>query len=311
MRGSHDDLLRSVSRSFYLSLRFLPAPMRDPVSLAYLLARFSDTVADAPAIAEADRIAALDRFAAAVSGRAGGTPIVSADWVASLVRPGERDLAARIDLLLDRLHALSASERELVREVLETILRGQRWDLLAFHDDPVPCVNAEDLLLYTHRVAGCVGEFWTKIAATQLGSRFADPDQIPAMLGSGRKLGQALQLVNILRDLHEDFPRGRCYLPADELRAAGWSGRGMPSAAAVAPVFRHWIDRCRELLDEAESYTRLVRDPRIRFSTRLPMLLAAGTLRLLEEAGPERVLRERVKVGRATVSLCALRALLF
>ncbi|MBP6602801.1 MAG: squalene/phytoene synthase family protein, partial [Verrucomicrobiales bacterium] len=48
--GTHRELLKSVSRSFYLSMRFLPAGMRDPISLGYLLARFSDTIADAPGL---------------------------------------------------------------------------------------------------------------------------------------------------------------------------------------------------------------------------------------------------------------------
>ena len=39
-------LLKSVSRSFYLTLRVLPTGMRDPVGLAYLLARAADTIAD-------------------------------------------------------------------------------------------------------------------------------------------------------------------------------------------------------------------------------------------------------------------------
>ena len=49
MNGSSDltgDLLRGVSRSFYLSLRILPAALREPIGLAYLLARAADTVAD-------------------------------------------------------------------------------------------------------------------------------------------------------------------------------------------------------------------------------------------------------------------------
>src|SRR5205085_6562347 len=40
------DLLRRVSRSFYLSLAILPRPLREPIGLAYLLARATDTVAD-------------------------------------------------------------------------------------------------------------------------------------------------------------------------------------------------------------------------------------------------------------------------
>ncbi|MCA1964642.1 MAG: squalene/phytoene synthase family protein, partial [Prosthecobacter sp.] len=39
-------LLASVSRSFYLTLKALPAELREPISLAYLLARTADTIAD-------------------------------------------------------------------------------------------------------------------------------------------------------------------------------------------------------------------------------------------------------------------------
>ena len=46
-----DDLLRRVSRSFYLTLRVLPRAIRPQLSLAYLLARATDTVADTEAIA--------------------------------------------------------------------------------------------------------------------------------------------------------------------------------------------------------------------------------------------------------------------
>src|SRR5437667_11202004 len=43
-------ILRSVSRSFYLSIRFLPAQLRQPIALAYLLARATDTIADTTGI---------------------------------------------------------------------------------------------------------------------------------------------------------------------------------------------------------------------------------------------------------------------
>ena len=131
------------------------------------------------------------------------------------------------------------------------------------------------------------------------------------MLASGRRLGQALQLVNILRDLHEDFPRGRCYLPADELRAAGWSGAALPAPGAVAPVFQRWLGTCQAFLEEADDYLVAVRDARLRFCTRLPRILAGATATLLDEAGPERVLRERIKVGKGVVWGSMARALFF
>ena len=63
-------LLRSVSRSFYLSLRILPGPLRDPLTLGYLLARATDTIADTPEPSIAIRTKALRELAAAIQGAA-------------------------------------------------------------------------------------------------------------------------------------------------------------------------------------------------------------------------------------------------
>ena len=60
------DVLRGVSRSFYLSLRWLPARVRGTVSVAYLLARVSDTLADTAEAPLAGRLDLLRRFARTV-----------------------------------------------------------------------------------------------------------------------------------------------------------------------------------------------------------------------------------------------------
>ena len=52
-------LLKGVSRSFYLTLRVLPVGMRDPIGLAYLLARAADTIADTSLISPEQRLAML------------------------------------------------------------------------------------------------------------------------------------------------------------------------------------------------------------------------------------------------------------
>src|SRR5437879_11786056 len=63
------ELLKPVSRSFYLSIRLLPRALREPVALAYLLARPSDTIPDRHAAPAYKRIALLDRFARAIAGK--------------------------------------------------------------------------------------------------------------------------------------------------------------------------------------------------------------------------------------------------
>ena len=63
-----EKMIASVSRSFYLSLRFLPSEMRGTASLAYLLARATDTVADTNALPEDDRLEFLEAMKSAING---------------------------------------------------------------------------------------------------------------------------------------------------------------------------------------------------------------------------------------------------
>src|SRR5438552_17119582 len=73
LRGS---ILARVSRSFYLSIRLLPKKLRDPVSLGYLLARASDTIADTTKIPRESRAAKSQLLARGLLRQALGAPIV-------------------------------------------------------------------------------------------------------------------------------------------------------------------------------------------------------------------------------------------
>lgn len=67
----------------------------------------------------------------------------------------------------------------------------------------------DDLAAYSYGVASTVGLMSMHIIG------FSGPDAVPYAI----KLGVALQLTNILRDVAEDWQAGRVYLPADELAA--------------------------------------------------------------------------------------------
>ena len=66
-----DHLLSAVSRSFYLSMRFLPREMRSGVAVGYLLARATDTVADAVDMDCRERLALLRMMGETVAGCVG------------------------------------------------------------------------------------------------------------------------------------------------------------------------------------------------------------------------------------------------
>jgi len=309
--AQHQAILKDVSRSFYLSIRFLPGPMRETVALGYLIARLTDTVADSTALSEDIRTEWLDRIRKRLQGDLSAFEALPESMVDSIPHPGEQILAMRAPELFAWLESLGPVERAHLDEVLLTIVHGQIWDTTFFSEHQRSCRDEGDLLRYTYWVAGCVGEFWTKVGFTTLERGFSDPDNASEMLVSGRRLGQALQLINILRDLHEDLPAGRCYLPEDELKAAGWSGEEMPRGPELEPVFEEWLTRCETYLEDAEGYVQKIRNSRVRFCTRLPMLLARATVEEIRMVGLERVLREKVRISRATVWKEMLRAIFF
>ncbi len=283
------DLLRRVSRSFYLSLRFLPADVRGPMSLAYLLARASDTLADSATASVEERRGALAAFGAAVQGTAEGARAPTLP----VADPAEAELLARTPELLAWLASVPDAERALVRRVLAVIIEGQTEDL-----DRTTVASADELDRYTWQVAGCVGEFWTRLCALKQ-ANFARSGGLEPLVADGIRFGKGLQLVNILRDVPKDAALGRSYLPGVAVDAPpGEKWR------AAAP----WADRCAGHLDAGRTYARSVRGVRQRFVVLLPLLLGEATLALVRAAGPA-AMSAPVKVPRPQVKKLALRAL--
>jgi farnesyl-diphosphate farnesyltransferase len=300
-------LLRSVSRSFYLSLRVLPRPLRDPLSLAYLLARATDTIADTPMPPAELRIEALQNLAWVIQGDA------SIEAVADLRNSfaplqsdeAERELIDALPAVLNWLALLDERDRREVREVLEKINRGQMLDLERFGAGSGTSTSIRalrtsgDLDEYTYLVAGCVGEFWTRICFAHIRNFSALPEA--EMLALGVRYGKGLQLVNILRDMGSDLRAGRCYLPEDELRSLGLApGEILEEPARVESIVRQWREKAQRGLIGGIEYACAIKQRRVRFATALPALIGVRTLSLMREAGAE-VFKRTVKVPRAEV----------
>jgi farnesyl-diphosphate farnesyltransferase len=120
------DLLKATSRSFYLTLRVLPAAVRPQIGLAYLLARTTDTIADTELIPLAQRLEALQNCANAFSARS----FCAAEFRragAAARFAGGKILLEKVEAGLALLSKLSPADLTLVREVLSTITAGRNW----------------------------------------------------------------------------------------------------------------------------------------------------------------------------------------
>jgi len=319
MTGAADvcgDLLRSVSRSFYLSLAILPRPLRQPISLAYLLARAADTVADTRLIPRDERLRHLETLRAAYIGDHVDVSPVTKACAPHQAYPAERRLLEQIDEILARVETLPATDRAQVRAVLPTVTSGMLFDLDHFPgEDPTHLGAVEtldELDHYTYLVAGSVGEFWT---ALHIAHRPRLRDWHPGpMAAAGIRFGKALQMTNILRDVPSDLRNGRCYLPARELAGVGIAPRDLldPSRAARArPLLYRLIDLTLDHYQVAWRYTLAI--PRLECRMRLacawPLLIGLATLAKLA-AHPEPLTPPPIKISRLAVRAILARSLL-
>lgn len=124
---------------------------------------------------------------------------------------------------------------------------------------------------YCYKVAGVVGLIMLKIFGYQ-GT---------AAENYAVKLGTAMQLTNILRDINEDLIRNRIYLPQDELSKFNISDNQL-SGAGNDDNFKNFmcfqIERCRKLYDECLPGIRLIDDRFCRFVTLAMKEIYAGIL---------------------------------
>jgi len=284
-------LLRDVSRSFYLTLRVLPKEIRPQISLAYLLARASDTIADTKAVPAPERVAILREF---LSDKTRRIVPGTADT------PAEKMLLERLDDCVELLATFSEEDQRLIRALHQTIVTGQIFDLETFPggigQEIIALKSGEDLDRYTYLVAGCVGEFWTKMCAAHLPAlRQWDVTEMSAL---GVRFGKGLQLVNVLRDLPRDLRIGRCYLPVTEPQAL----LDPKNFGRIESVYAHWLDTAVEHLDAGWDYTMRIppKLKRLRLACAWPIWIGLKTITRLRRANPLDP-AHRVKVPRGEV----------
>ncbi len=309
------DLLKSVSRSFYLTLRVLPTKIRFPIGLAYLLARITDTIADTGLIPVEKKLQALQALRERILGLT-EAPLDFGELALQQAAPAERELLEKCEASLALLQKLTPADLHLVRNVLSMITSGQELDLQRFtrasRERIVALSTDRELDDYTYRVAGCVGEFWTKICRLHLFPRAVLDDTF--LLESGVRFGKGLQLVNILRDLPADLRHGRCYLPTESLSVAGLKPEDLLQPAnepRLRRLYGTYLDRAQAHLLAGWAYTNAIPqwNVRLRLACSWPILIGMETLKLLR-SGNALDPQQHIKVSRRQVRLLMLRSVL-
>ncbi|MET3378456.1 MULTISPECIES: presqualene diphosphate synthase HpnD [Variovorax] len=174
------DKAAASGSSFYYAFLFLPKPRRAAITAFYAFCREVDDVVDEVT----DPGVAATKLAwwrTEVAQSFAGTPRHPV-----------------MQALMPHTAAYGIEARQ-----LHEVIDGCQMDL-----DQTRYLDFPGLARYCHLVAGVVGEVAARI--------FGQTD--PKTTTYAHKLGLALQLTNILRDVGEDALRGRIYLPVNELQ---------------------------------------------------------------------------------------------
>lgn len=196
------EITRKAKSNLAFALLSLPKENREDVTIFYAFCRRIDDIADEPDLPVEQKAADLDAWQNALE--------------EDQAEPGTLEAAV---LGLRAKHDIS-------KEHFINLIRGCRMDLA-----PQRFQTWEELQTYTHRVASTVG----LVCLPLFGAKHPDA------AAYAEKLGHALQLTNILRDVSEDLDNeGRIYLPMEDLRRFDYSEEDL---------FNHvYDDRFKELM---------------------------------------------------------------
>ena len=303
------DILPRVSRSFYLSVRILPKALRRPIGLAYLFCRAADTIADTRLVPRADRLERLLEYRAAFEEQ--GLAVcqtLESELAPRQDNPAERILLSSLEQCFACLDALDSHDQAHIRTLVLTLTQGMQMDLTVFPSEEEGRVGVletrADLDRYTYFVAGCVGEFWTKISLNHTASlHYWNAED---MLARAVRFGKGLQLTNILRDLAQDLRIGRCYLPRTDLSAIGVEPEQLRGAdrrealKTIRPLLNELLEVTLSHYQEGWVYTQAIprREWQLRLACTWPLLIGAATVRLLRDAPDLLDPAVRVKIPR-------------
>ncbi|MGC2191717.1 MAG: squalene/phytoene synthase family protein [Candidatus Dormiibacterota bacterium] len=266
--------VRAAAANFYYAFRLLPLRKREALHAVYRFCRAADDIADGEGSA-AERRQRLEQFRSTLDSTLAGAP-PDPSWL----------------VLWDAARSFHLDPKN-----LNEVIDGCAADCA-----PLTIVSEADLERYCYGVAGAVGLLSAQVFGYQ------DP-RVPQL---AVRLGQAMQLTNILRDLKEDDERGRCYLPKEDLERFGCepgdllAGIRGPRADDYRRLMAYQIDRARDHFAEGTRLVPLVdRDAR-----GCPAALASLYRALLTEIGARDfdVQSQRISLGRGRKLRLALGA---
>ena len=209
-------LLKENARTLYLSAKIMPRKQRQIFTVAYLLCRIADTIADTPLLPLKDRIYFVSNYPFLVKTQ---NKELLAKYLALNLQADQKyekeiALLENLPLCLNAYKNLDKRAQTDTLEVVCAVSNAMEWDLNYFADEDLTYLikavpSDKETIDYCAHMGGAPGVFWAKLLLNgKENKKFTDEAQ---------KIGMALQITNILKDTASDIKLGRIYLPITDL----------------------------------------------------------------------------------------------
>jgi len=302
-----------VSRTFALTIKFLPPGLRHAVYNAYLLCRVADTIEDSPYIVREEKRQRLMDLSALLDGSVelGRNDIAKltsglSGIQADIKRDHDHRLLGEIENLLKYLNDLRPEQRHSIFRWASEMARGMAHysSLPSGTADKISTLSdCEDWDKYCYYVAGTVGKMLTELFI----ENYDFDDELASRLKAlDISFGLGLQKVNVIKDMPNDRGRGIYYLPGDIISEYNLTGNSLhleTDSGRIGGLVHKLIELTIGHLDDAMRYTLQFpgRYRGVRMFLAVPVFLAIETLRKLKANPIQTVAGPPVKLSRGDV----------
>jgi farnesyl-diphosphate farnesyltransferase len=296
-------ILPRVSRTFSLGIKLLPPKLELPIRVGYLLCRLADTIEDDFGMPSVRKAELLDLFLTCFDDTRAANQIGSCvselranDAAAELI-----ELAGSVFLMW---RTLDMKSREIIRHWVTEMARGMRIFVLKYPNG-IRIATVAEFREYCYFVAGTVGHLLTDLWHAH--SVFVGSRSQARLLSDCEAFGEALQIVNIIKDIGRDSERENAIYIPGELLAAYGSGHDTLLADDYRATNRKALEPlmaiAREDIERSLRYIEALPSGaiRVRLFCALPMLFAVATIRELEQTDGMLDPATAVKITRAEV----------
>lgn len=262
---SLEEMLTGTSRTFAITIPYLPEPQRQEITLAYLLLRIIDTLEDGMLWTAATRERSLGEMLKFLADPSPTDAVsLAIRWCdpPPCMNPSYLELLGSFPEIVSEIVELEPASSAIICQQASRVAAGMAQSLNS------PPHDLSSLRQYCYFVAGIVGELLTDLFLLRLQPTTEQAAQLREL---AVWFGEGLQLVNILKDADTDAREGRQYIPTQ---------------VDKTEVFT----LTRKDLAAAAEYTRLLQSigaPKgVVLFTAIPTAFAQATLNRVEQCGP-------------------------